>query len=321
MRVVIDKDIYANFCSINNASIFHQPWWLDAVCKDGDWSAMLILNDNDLPIASLPVFTKQKRGVNLITQPKLTPYQGPFILRPQEMKYSTFLSTQKECMNTFIDALPKYAFYIQNWLPEEQNWLPFYWRGFKQTTYYTYRIPKGKLSDVSNVWKDMQGNIRREIKKASKRFQLRLIETPSLDDFLHLNKKTFDRQTKKVPVPTDIIRAIDDVCSKKKCRKIFIVKDAQGRSHAGVYLIWDENYAYYLMGGADPKLRNSGASSLCMWEAISFASTKGLGFDFEGSMIEPVERFIRAFGAEQVPYHQVYHAKSKILKVFFLLKN
>lgn len=33
-----------------------------------------------------------------------------------------------------------------------------------------------------------------------------------------------------------------------------------------------------------------------------------LKFDFEGSMIEPIERVFRAFGATQVPYLQVYGA-------------
>ena len=59
------------------------------------------------------------------------------------------------------------------------------------------------------------------------------------------------------------------------------------------------------MGGADPELRNSGATSLLMWEAIQFAATVTKKFDFEGSMIESVERFVRAFGARQIPYFQI----------------
>lgn len=75
--------------------------------------------------------------------------------------------------------------------------------------------------------------------------------------------------------------------------------------HAAAYIIWDENSAYYLMGGGNPELRTSGATSLVMWEAIKFASDVTKHFDFEGSMLEPVERFFRAFGAEQVPYFQI----------------
>jgi hypothetical protein len=42
-----------------------------------------------------------------------------------------------------------------------------------------------------------------------------------------------------------------------------------------------------------------------MWEAVQFAATVTRKFDFEGSMMEPVERFFRAFGARQFPYFHV----------------
>lgn len=107
---------------------------------------------------------------------------------------------------------------------------------------------------------------------------------------------------------------------------MFFAEDAQGRIHAAAFLIWNPDRAYYLMGGGDPELRNSGAGSLVMWEAISFASTVSRQFDFEGSMIEPVERFFRAFGGEPVSFFSisklsrqmkfltgVYHAGSALL--------
>src|SRR5690606_13716638 len=90
-------------------------------------------------------------------------------------------------------------------------------------------------------------------------------------------------------------------------------EDGGGRQHAGVYIVWDSESAYYIMGGGDPELRNSGATSYCMWEAIRFSATVSRRFDFEGSMIEPVERFFRAFGAELTPYFQISRSKSLIL--------
>lgn len=40
------------------------------------------------------------------------------------------------------------------------------------------------------------------------------------------------------------------------------------------------------------RLRNSGATSLLIWEVIKFASTVSKKFDLEGSKLEPVERFL-----------------------------
>jgi hypothetical protein len=104
-------------------------------------------------------------------------------------------------------------------------------------------------------------------------------------------------------------------------RRIFVARDPAGRPHAGVYLVWDEGSAYYLMGGGDPEVRGSGATSLCLWHAIRFASTVTASFDFEGSMIEPVERLFRAFGAEQTPYFAVSRINSWQLRARIALRE
>jgi hypothetical protein len=74
------------------------------------------------------------------------------------------------------------------------------------------------------------------------------------------------------------------------------------------YLVGDRRTTYYLMGGGDPQLRTSGAGSLLMWEAIRRARAVSQVFDFEGSMLRPVERFFRAFGGRQTPYPHVSRA-------------
>ena len=132
--------------------------------------------------------------------------------------------------------------------------------------------------------------------------------------FLNMNEMTFTRQGMSLPYSRELVARLDQTCAEHDCRKVFFAEDAEGRLHAAIYIVWDEKEAYYLMGGADPELRNSGATSLCMWEAIKFASTVTRKFNFEGSMIEPVERFFRAFGARQYPYFQISKVNSPLLK-------
>ena len=50
---------------------------------------------------------------------------------------------------------------------------------------------------------------------------------------------------------------------------IFFARGKDGRIHAGNLLVWNESCAYYLMGGGDPELRNSGATSLAMWRQLN----------------------------------------------------
>ncbi|WDE99151.1 GNAT family N-acetyltransferase [Lentisphaera profundi] len=142
-----------------------------------------------------------------------------------------------------------------------------------------------------------------------------------LKDFLHLNKMIFTRQSKNLPYTESYVKKLHKACQDHQSSKIFIAVDPEGRHHAGVYLIWDKESAYYIMGGGDPELRNSGATSLCMWEAIKFASTVSTSFNFEGSMIEPIESFFRAFGAIQKPYFNITKTNSKLLKIAQLTKS
>lgn len=75
------------------------------------------------------------------------------------------------------------------------------------------------------------------------------------------------------------------------------------------------------MLGADPRYRSSGAASLTMWEAIKFAATVTKRFDFEGSMIEPIEQFFRSFGAVQKPYFTISKVSHPVVKVGLGLRN
>lgn len=105
-------------------------------------------------------------------------------------------------------------------------------------------------------------------------------------------------------------------------REIALVAEGpDGKLHAGAYIVRSGNTAYYLMGGGDPELRNSGATSLVLWEAIRRQPETIKVFDFEGSMIEPIERFFRAFGAVQTPYFHVSRSNSKLFKLINTLRS
>ncbi len=152
-------------------------------------------------------------------------------------------------------------------------------------------------------------------RKSAETFHVEVDPDAPLEEFLTLNRATFLRQGQQPAYDDAYVRSIDAACAARNCRAIFVARDSAGRPHAGAYVVWDDRSAYYVMGGGDPDLRSSGATSLCLWEAIRFAATRTTRFDFEGSMLEPVERFFRGFGAVQVPYFHVSRCLSRILKI------
>jgi len=300
-------------------NLFQEPWWLDAVAA-GEWDEVVIKQGGQVA-ARLPFVHRKKLGSSWLLQPRLTPYLGPW-LRPTNAKLTNRIAEEKELMQELIDALPQFDLFRQSFAPELKYWLPFYWRGFSQTTRYTYRL--SDLTDRASLWAALRENIRREIRKAEKTVIVR--SDLDIDCFARVWSLTFARQGARLPVSIDLLHRLDLACAQRNCRRMFFAEDGHGRIHAAAVLVWSADCAYYLMGGSDPKLRNSGAGSLVMWEAIAFASTVSRQFDFEGSMIEPVERFFRAFGATPVAFFSLsklsqrmkfltglYHAGSALL--------
>jgi len=204
-------------------------------------------------------------------------------------------------MRELIAQLPRFDLFQQALAPAVTNWLPFYWEGFQQTTFYTYRIES--LANLNAVWEGFQNTPRKNIRKAEQ--SLVVDCEPDLTQCLDLVRSTYMRQGRTFRVDDDVVRRLDQACASRNARRMFFARDASGVAHAVVYLVWDDQVAYYLMGGRGSASESNGAQSLALWQAIQFASTVTRAFDFEGSMREPIERFFRPFGCCQVPYFRV----------------
>jgi hypothetical protein len=290
-------------------TIFEQPWWLDAVAPNA-WGAIEVPRGDGV-VARLPYVVKRKWGLTALSMPPLTLTLGPW-LAPSTAKYANQLSQQKELMTSLIEQLPPCDYFSQYFHHSISNWLPFYWRGFEQTTRYTYVIEV--LDDLDRVWDQLSKTVRRKIRKAEKDVAVRT--DLGIERFYDINALTFKRQGLDVPYSRDVVRRLDAACTKHQACRVFFAEDARGRIHAALYFVWDKNSAYALMGGGDPELRNSGADSLLTWEAIRFASTMTKRFNLGGSMIESVERFNRAFGGVQTSY---FHVTRSSRRMKFLL--
>jgi hypothetical protein len=307
MTVIHENSDKATINEVN--SIFQQPYWLDAVAP-GQWGAATVEKDGKV-VARLPYAIEKKYAFTALTMPQLTRDFGPW-LAPSTAKYARTLAQQKDLMEALIEQLPPHDYFSQNFHPSINNWLPFYWRGFTQSTRYTYILED--LSDTAALWSGLMENIRREIRKAEKQLEVR--DDLGVERLIDLHVLTYQRQGRAALYKRDYVHHLDSMLATRGQRRIFFAVDTHNHVHASLYLVWDERSAYYLIGGGDPQLRTSGAASLLMWKAICFAATVTKQFDFEGSMTESVERFFRAFGARQVPYFHISRM-SRRLRVLY----
>ena len=165
-----------------------------------------------------------------------------------------------------------------------------------------------------DLWNRLDGTVRTEIRKATDRYGLTAECNGSPETLLDLNQLVFDRQGMPVPYSRREAIALASACSRHAKLDVVIARDPDGRAHAGSLVVADDDCAYYLLGGADPDLRSSGAGYLTLWTAMQWSMGRAEVFDFEGSMRQSIERVFRLFGTTQVPYHSISRTPSRLLR-------
>jgi lipid II:glycine glycyltransferase (peptidoglycan interpeptide bridge formation enzyme) len=219
------------------------------------------------------------------------------------------LEYEKKIMNELIEQLPKVDVFNQSFHHSLTNWLPFYWKGYKQSTGYTYVIEN--LSNLDEVFKNFTSSTRKEIRKAEKS-GIEVIDSEDIEAFYEIIKLTFKKKNLKA---RESLAFIKELYLKAKENNAVMMKFAVKEDiiYSVSLCFYDHKTLYAVIGGSNRDIKLLGSQQLLKWETMKFASEKSLSFDFEGSMIEGVEYRNRSFGAEQKPYFNITKTDSKIL--------
>ena len=271
--------------------LFEEAYWLQAAAPD-QWAVAEVWNENSL-IGRLPYVVKRRLNHTLLIKPHYTVWLGPWV-RATSAKYVNEVGHQHQVLAELIKKLPAASLSQIACSPESKNVLPFHWAGFKISAVFTHRLD---TSDLSAIWDGMRQSTRYEIRKAEK--QVEISEDCSILDLIGAVEKTFKRQSLDVSVTFPVLERIEAEMASRAQRKIYAAKDSRGRIHAAVYIVYDCRHTFYLAGGGDPELRQSGGHSLALWHAIKQSHSNSSIFDFSGSMVPSIENFVRGFGARQ----------------------
>ncbi len=287
------------------------------MCGPENWDVLLVEKGGQIA-AAMPYYKQTMTGFNLITMPPLTQTMGLWIkYQPNMVSQASRIKYENDIMASIIDQLPGFDYFKQNFHYSFTNWLPFSWKGFEQTTRYTYVIEN--LENTEELFNNLKGSVRTDIRKAEKEFKY--VDSDDIDKFYKLNELVFGKADKKMSYDYDLVKRLDTAAAKEGKRKILLAENDKGEAAAGIYIVWDDDCVYYIMSGSDPKFGNTGAPSMLIWEAIKFASSFAKSFDFEGSMMEQLEKFFRSFGAVQKPYFRIIKVNSRLLKLAFAAKG
>lgn len=284
--------------------IFSRDWWMDAVCGEDNWDVLLVEKNNEI-IASLPYYMHKKYGLKVIRQPILTQTNGMWLKYPPGQTAVNRLSFEKKIMNDMIDQLLSIGvdWFSQNFHYSITNWLPFYWRGFQQTTRYTYVIPDINTINLDDLFVRFSKSAQRGINRAESIVEVKI--GMSAQEFYHYHKMALEKKSQEIIYSWDTFSRIYNATVPRGYGQNIYAIDYNGVIHSALFVIWDENSAYLLISAVDPDYKNTGSMSLLRREAIKYTSTRTTHFDFEGSMIEGVEYSYRQFATVPKPYFNI----------------
>ncbi len=293
-------------------SIFTERWWMHAVT--GGEGQLLGCFTGETLVAGLPVWPAKVAGLRLLRQPPLTPCWGP-LLAPLEGKPVTRLGTEMQILRAFADALAAWPDCALQFHPTLTNWLPFHWHGYTQSTRYTYRIP-----DLAAFLRDKcaaHESLRRQVRHAQKA-GLTLVDDVAPDVVATAFRATMRRHGAAGEISCWPVLA--QAAAAQGRLFTTAATDGDGQVHSAFALVWDDRFAYDIFGGGDPRHRASYSSAWAHWHLLEAAAARTSGFDFEGSMLEPVERFYRSFGGELTPYLHISR-RSRVLNLLRQIRD
>lgn len=311
-KTINSQDLYREWSSqVTDLPVFQRSWWMDAVCGVGGWTTVLVYDNTDEVRAAIALPLGSKWGLKTRIQPLMTPFSGPYFSLPPsdertEIKTKTLYW---EIMDHLISALPAVHIEAFHLNPEIEDWLPFHWKGYKQTTKYTFRLPMG---DAENIFGQFRGNVRTHIRKAEQ--SLIVESSDDIEALYNVHLASFDRKNNISPIQLEYLQKIYKACQQNDSTKSWVARNDAGNVVAGIICVHDADTAYILVSGTDIRQGAHGAIQLLYWEAIRYYSQRVKVLDFEGSMLPGVAPLFLGFGGKMTPYSRVFKCSNRVLE-------
>ena len=328
-----NKEIYKDICEqrLDDVPLFQQYWWMEAVCAGKQWDVALA-TEGDKVTGAMPYHYVRRLGLTVVLQPQLTQFSGPvyfkdaLVRRKKEnrqlynnidtMSESHSLDFEKRVASELIAQMEtiKPSAVLIHTSPRITNWLPFYWKGYAQTTRYTYRIPD--ICDAGAVFAAFDKEKRqRKIIKTERQTTVRFDMSPS--DFAAFHRRYWESKGEKDLLSEDFIERVCTAAMQRSQGVIASLHGNDGTLLSARFVAYDKNVAYSLLSANDMKCHRGGHSETLMWALIKHLSGKCRAFDFEGSMDEGIEYFYRSFGAIQTPFFEIRKYRNTLVELLF----
>lgn len=311
-----NKTLYKTICEQHpEIPVCAQYHWLNAVC--GQWDvAIARKGDNVRGVWAYPL--EQKAGVALVRNPFFTPYLGPTVFFPHDMKESNRDGYEHEIIAELLKQMPKADVWSLSVQPGLKQAGLFKQHGLEQTVQQTFLIDLQQ--DETMLLGNMKDSLRKNIRQAQK--EMTISAEPSALPALYSFYSAMLARKKKAPYMSQAaMQQLLDACTANDCGTLWVAKTGD-TIHGILWHVWDGQCGYALSMGQNPESDNYKAMSLLMWHAIKESKRMGQQiFDCEGSMDPGVERFYRTFGGRRELYLVLSKNESAVWKLKQLIRG
>jgi|GEM_PF-448245 len=313
----IDPQLWDDFITSSPEGIVYATYDYIRLASP-NWQAVVLSAGNEIQ-AAFPFSVKNKMGYSYFYQPIFTQSWGVFF-KPMDCKVSKEYDVKKKLLKQILELIrPCFSEADFNCTPWFDYPLPFYWEGYVIRNRYTYQIDTSK--PTPEIWSGTAEGIRRDVKKA-KNAEIKVTRVNEAGVIIDLFQERKGDELRNLDTHDFLrLREIFMALQLRARAHGLQATDTQGQVIAGVIIYEFKNLTTYFFGTSTLEAKTSGATSLLLWTAIETAAKGGFtAFDFEGSMIESIERYFRGFGATPVPYLNLTKT-SKLIRLKNLVKN
>lgn len=280
--------------STPGGSLFLTSWWHRV------WNAeaeVRVARDGSGKICAGMAFCPSRiLGHRAVARPPLTPYNHPLLDETSLPR----VSQQVEALKALVGGLARYRIVDFVFRHGARLGEPFFVQsGFQSSLSLTYVIDRDRRTD----WKDrLSKSHRYSLRKAGEQLSRegwRVSKNASDGEAWSLFQTTGERRSFPLRISRENFARSLRSLTERGAGELWSLVDASGRMLCSSLLVRDWEFAYYLANGTHPEQASSFLGNYLLLESmIQDTLDRGLGFDFEGSVLPGVEPFFRGWGGD-----------------------
>ncbi|MFW6347632.1 MAG: GNAT family N-acetyltransferase [Cyclonatronaceae bacterium] len=274
------------------------------------------LYDDGLLLGGAPICVKEKMGIRLLPQPRLTPYFGPVLADEllhsgrADLAVRLLLREVYEPFDAFCFSPPPQANELRHAL-EPHFGHDAHHPVKKMRTNWKAPIPPADLI-ASYPQSSRRNNIRRALRKGT-----RAQRSSDYETIHRLSALSYEANGRPHPVAAESFTRMAKATEEAGLGAGMLAFNAGGTPIASAWMLFDRHLTHNVMTGVDPDYRSANGGSVALHQALSMAMERHTTFDFNGSMAEGINTYFKSFGPVETSYthyRAVHSRKMKLLK-------